>query len=121
MASTRSKTGQLGEQIAAQYLVQRGYSLIARNWRCAHGEIDIVARSDSSIVFVEVRTRHADSVDAAFESITPHKRRRMIASAHAYVDATNTPDCDWRIDVIAVALRANEKPVIEHLEDALDW
>ena len=45
----------------------------------------------------------------------------MIAAAHAYLDATNTPDSDWRIDVIAVALRAGEEPIIEHLEDALGW
>ena len=65
MPSQRSQLGNRGEQLAAQYLVQRGYTLIARNWRCAHGEIDIVALADSSIVFVEVRTRRADSVEAA--------------------------------------------------------
>ncbi|MGQ9887047.1 MAG: YraN family protein [Aggregatilineales bacterium] len=121
MVSRRTELGRLGEQIAAQYLMQRGYTLLASNWRCKNGEIDLVAQRDSGIVFVEVRTRRAASVDPAFESITPRKRERLLAAIHAYLAETGLENENWRVDIIAVAIRHSRPPVVEHLEDGLDW
>lgn len=121
MAHTRSETGQQGERIAARYLAQRGYTLLATNWRCTGGEIDIVAQHRDILVFVEVRTRRANSVDPALESITPRKRQRMLTAAHMYLAQAGLENCEWRIDVIAVAFRHNSTPVVEHLENGLDW
>lgn len=123
MASYRTDLGRLGERIAAQYLIQRGYTLLASNWRCKGGEIDLVARRGSSLVFVEVRTRRAASVDAAFESITPRKRQRLLAAIHTYLTETGLESEAWRVDIIAVAVRRGSPPIIdiEHLEDGLDW
>ena len=114
-------TGQQGETLAAAHLQQRGYDIVGVNWRCTRGEIDIIAKSGEMLVFVEVRTRHADSSAAAFESINVRKQNRMQNAVHLYLAEHNLEDAAWRIDVIAVALPRNGKPMIEQVEDALDW
>jgi len=122
MAATTKQIGQRGEQIAAEYLRRKGYDIITLNWRCQYGEIDIVARQQEVIVFVEVRARHTSTTEAAFESVTPRKRQRMLNSAYAYVNAHDLPEeTDWRIDVIGIALRYSAPPLIDHAENALDW
>lgn len=120
MTATR-QIGQQGEAIARQYLLNRGYTIVVSNWRCSIGEIDIIAQLKDTLVFVEVRTRHANSTEIPLESITAPKRKRLIRLAHAYLSASTTEDAIWRIDVIAVAIPRNGQPIIEHIEDALEW
>lgn len=117
----RKTLGQIGEQTAADYLKSRGYSMIETNWRCPQGEIDLIARQDATLVFVEVRTRHADSTEWAFESITPAKQKRLQKLAHAYLSAHQLQHITWRVDLIAIAWRRNAQPIIEHVENGLDW
>lgn len=114
-------TGAHGEHLAADYLQRAGYVIVAANWRCVQGELDLVARQGERLVFVEVRTRRAATTEAAFASITPAKRERFMAAVYAYLAAHAAPETDWRVDVIAVALRGAGPPLLEHLEDALDW
>jgi len=118
---TSQTTGQLGETIAATYLVQQGYEILRTNWHCPRGEIDIVAQSGDLLVFVEVKTRRRHSSETAFAAVTPRKRERLIAAAYAYLQTHQCEDMNWRIDVIAVTLHAAKQPEIEHAEDALDW
>lgn len=121
MTKTRKSLGQRGEQIALAHLQQQGYSILSTNWRCAHGELDIVARQDDTIVFVEVRTRYIDSTDAAFESVNPRKQEKLAALAHLYLEAHDLDSASWRIDVIAIAIPRSGKPIVEQVENALDW
>ena len=116
---TRSTLGKQGEQIAAAYLRQRGYTLIAQNWRAPQGEFDLIMRQGEVLVFVEVKTRKA-GLESAFESITARKRTILERSAYHYL-TENQLDSDWRIDVIAVAIPSNGQPIVEHIQDALDW
>lgn len=111
------ETGKRGETIAAAALEKAGYTIVERNWRCAAGELDVVARHRGDIVFVEVRSR-AHSADAALESITPRKRAQLIKLAHAYLDAHDLHDTPYRIDVVAIGFTANEIAIIE---DAVGW
>jgi putative endonuclease len=113
--------GQRGEQLALNHLKQRGYSIVTVNWRCKYGELDIVARTNETLVFVEVRTRHAASSEPAFESITPRKQKKLITLAHAYLAEHDSGNSAWRIDVIAIGIPRSGVPIIEHTEDALDW
>jgi putative endonuclease len=113
--------GQYGENLAVKHLKESGYQIVGRNWRCALGEIDIIARNDNMLVFVEVRSRHTASTEAAFESITPTKRRRLIALAHAWLADHQQEDENWRVDVVAIAQPRAGRPIIEHVEDALGW
>jgi putative endonuclease len=115
------RTGKRGEELAAAYLKRGGYDIVATNWRCAAGEIDIVAWQGHTLVFVEVRTRHARTTESAFESITPRKQERLVASVHQYLTTHDLAAAVWRIDVIAVALGPAGDPDIDHVEDALDW
>jgi putative endonuclease len=119
MSKSRQSLGKHGEQLAAQYLKRKGYALVGANWRCPHGEIDLIMRQSELLIFVEVRTRRSGTEDA-FESINPRKRRVLERLAYLYLE-THELDCDWRVDVIAVAVPSQGAPVIEHIEDALDW
>ncbi len=121
MTTAKKQTGNQGEALAARFLEQRGYTIVETNWHCQGGELDIVARKDDTLIFVEVKTRHADTVETAFLQVTPAKCRRLIHSAYAYIHLKQLEDLLPRIDVIGIALRNGQPPVIEHVEDALDW
>ena len=113
------RTGRLGEDLATRYLQRRGYDILASNWRCPHGELDIVARIGGKLVFLEVRTRRQSDTEEAFASITARKRERLLAAIHEWLESNRQQDADWQVDVIGVALGARTK--IDHVEDALDW
>ena len=111
--------GNRGEYLAAQMLVANGYRLLARNWRCPIGELDLVAEQGGSLVCVEVRTRRGESFGSPEESITAAKRARLAALAEAYVQATDWPG-DWRIDVIAIELDAQGRVSrMDHYQNAV--
>lgn len=116
----RKKTGQQGEAVAAAYLERRGYTIVARNWRCQTGELDIVAQQGDTLVFVEVRTRRGQQFGSPEESVTPAKQARLIELAHTWLQQTATAPAVWRIDVIAVRWAAG-LPRINHLENAVGW
>ncbi|MCE2489775.1 MAG: YraN family protein [Anaerolineae bacterium] len=113
------QTGLLGESLAARYLRQRGYDILASNWRCPRGELDIIARLGNKLVFLEVRTRRQSDTEAAFASITARKRKRLLAAIHEWLEANRQQEADWQVDVIGVAL--GDRTEIDHVEDALDW
>jgi putative endonuclease len=110
--------GPRGESIAAAYLASRGYRVVARNYRCARGEIDLIAVDGDMIVFVEVKSRRSD--EAADPEINVHraKQRRLIAAARYYVGTKGLADCPCRFDVVAIVLPDSSEPRIEHFEDA---
>jgi putative endonuclease len=114
-------TGDQGEAIACEYLETHGYVIVDRNWACRYGEIDIIARQGSCLVFIEVKTTRAADLTSALAQVTPRKRERILWAVHEYLDALPAADSlDWRIDAIAVRLRAGG-PTIAHVEDAFDW
>ncbi|HEX2907602.1 MAG TPA: YraN family protein [Phototrophicaceae bacterium] len=113
--------GNQGEQLAASHLQHQGYTIVAQNWHCQYGEIDIIARQGETLVFVEVRTRHARLTETAFESITERKQARLVRAVQVYLAQHNLEDGPWRVDVIAIAVPPSGSPVIDHITDALDW
>ena len=121
MRSTR-QTGVRGEKLAQEFLIQRGYTIVVTNWSTRFGEIDIVARLDDLLVFVEVKTRRSQDTETAFASITPAKHERIIKAVYQYLhDHELEDDIPWRIDAIGIALDRNNPPIIDHVEDAFDW
>jgi putative endonuclease len=118
--TTRKQTGQRGEELAAGFLASHGYTLVARNWRCSTGELDLIAEKDNILVFVEVRTRRSARYGSPEESITPTKQAKLIDLAQTYLQQMPPPHPAWRIDVIAVWLRPGQ-PHINHLENAVGW
>ncbi len=121
MALPRQTLGKRGEDMAVQDLIRRNYSIVARNWHCKFGELDIVAQQNTNMVFIEVKTRAGDNPGNPFENITPTKCKRLIASVHLYLAQHHLDNIQWRIDAIGIAIPRNGQPVIEHVEDALDW
>ena len=72
-------------------------------------------------MFVEVRSRHSKTTETALETLTPRKREKMLALALLYIAEHQLTGVQWRIDVIAVAVTRAIPPIVEHVEDALDW
>jgi putative endonuclease len=121
MSNPRRALGSRGETLAAQRLSSLGYTIRDRNWRCAVGELDIVAEKDDVLIFVEVRTRRGDRFGTPEESITPAKRAKLIEVAQTYLDEHSESDRNWRIDVVAVDIGPRgEVSRIEIIENAIE-
>jgi len=96
--------GQQAEQVACDYLQQKGLQLITQNYHCRRGEIDLIMRDTDTLVFVEVRARRNDRFGSALESITANKQSRIIATAQQYLQQ-NRLQQNCRFDVIAVRIQ----------------
>ena len=115
---TRQKLGRIGESLAIGALEKRGYRIIAQNFRCRYGEIDLIAEEGADLVFVEVKTRRGTVCGLPEEAITSRKACKLQEVACFYLDTHQLPDCSWRIDVVAVqfslAGRLEEIRVYQH-------
>jgi putative endonuclease len=113
--------GRTGEQTAAVFLSDRGYTVLARNQRTPLGELDLVCRSLSEVVIVEVKARSGDEYGEALESIGPRKARRLRAAAVWWLSERGLFPCAVRFDVITVALDGQGCPrSVHHLVNILD-
>jgi putative endonuclease len=121
--NARQKLGAWGEQMAARHLEAKGYEIVARNWRCRRGEIDLVAQAGAVVVFVEVKTRRGRALGLPEEGLTPHKSRRLVELAQLYLAQQNLEDVEWRLDLVAVELDSSGKLLrCEHIANAvLGW
>lgn len=112
----RKKLGNWGEKVAATHLAAKGYEIVARNWRCARGEIDIVARVGEVLAFVEVKTRRGRSMGTPEESISPRKAQKLLEVGQHYLLAHDLDEVEWRVDLVAVELDGGGKLLrCEHL------
>jgi putative endonuclease len=100
----KQETGKLGEQIACKALEKKGYRVLEKNYRCRHGEIDIIARQRDHIVFIEVRSKTTDAFGTPEESLTTAKKNKLIATALDYLGSHPNQPENWRIDFVAVEL-----------------
>ena len=94
--------GQYGEDKAAAWYEANGYRVVDRNWRCREGELDIVARRGSTVVFCEVKTRASAAYGIPAEAVTPAKQRRLRALAVLWLRASGVHAADLRFDVACV-------------------
>lgn len=113
MSTRRQRLGTFGEEVAIRRLRELGYRVLQRNYRCAVGEIDVVAMDGDTLAFVEVRTRRGNRMGTPEESVGPRKQRKMIETAQTYV-AEHGYTGQWRLDVVAVAL--DEQGHVERCE-----
>jgi putative endonuclease len=98
----RIQQGALAEGDAMQLLIEAGYRIVARNYRCKAGELDIVARDGDVLVFVEVRSRSDDEHGSAFDMIRRGKQRRVIRVAKCYLEAVAPEFEECRFDIVAI-------------------
>lgn len=113
----RRLVGTWGEETAAQYLLNRGLQILAKNIHTPYGEIDIVAKLADMVIFVEVKTLTSSKNFFPEQNVTVRKREHMLHSAEYYA-AQHGID-HWQIDVIAVEGTPNATPVITHFEQAV--
>ena len=111
--------GRLGESLAADYLVALGYTIIARNWRCQRGELDLVVRLADTIVAVEVKTRRGTLYGAPLEAIGYVKARRLRSLLSLWVREHRPRSARLRIDAIGITLQEGVRPRIDHVEGLL--
>lgn len=112
--TTRAQIGTRGEDLAADYLRGDGFTILDRNWRCRHGEIDIIAARDELLVFVEVKTRTGHGFGTPAESVTYAKLRRLRRLAGIWLATQRGSWSAVRIDVIEVRL-GRTAPEITHI------
>ena len=117
----RRDTGILGERLARDFLKKQGYHILETNYRCSEGEIDIVAQHGEFLVFVEVRTKRSLQQGSPEESVTPAKMERLKTIAAHYRQTHDSLPPSWRIDVVAIEVDRNNKPLrIKLIENAVE-
>lgn len=104
---TRPSLGRAGEDAAARHLTRLGYTLLERNYRCRYGEIDLIARSGGTVVFVEVKTRSTDRFGLPLEAVRGPKQDRIRRCAARWLDERRPGRCHIRFDVVSVIVRGN--------------
>ena len=98
------RTGSIGENKVASYLIKQGYAILKRNFVCRHGEIDIIAEHGEYIVFIEVKTRASDAMVSGLEAVDGYKQHRIIAAANYFLlKAQNLGEKNIRFDVAEVS------------------
>jgi len=108
----RQLFGREGEALAAAFLQQKGYQILARNWRCRLGEIDIIAVKQGELVFVEVKSGH-NSFFNPLDKIDQRKKAKLTALAQYYLDYVYQKEVPVRFDAVSVLI-VNNKPKLEH-------
>jgi putative endonuclease len=114
--------GKWGEEIAADFLLEKGYSIVARNWKSPYGEVDLIVRKADILAFVEVKTRSGRNYGWPEEAITPLKQEHLVNSAETYLDEIHAEaSMEWQIDVIAILAEdlAVGRYEIKHYENAV--
>jgi putative endonuclease len=120
VSKASKQLGQWGERIAALSLEAKGYEIVARNWRCNRGEIDLVARAGAMWVFVEVKTRRGRVMGPPEQGLTAKKAERLLELGERYLFEHEIDDVTWRVDLIAVELDSRGKLLrCDHIEDAV--
>lgn len=112
--------GRHAETLACEFLQQRQLKLVARNYRCASGEIDLIMQDDDTLVFVEVRARRNDTYGRGADTVGKRKQAKISATAALYLQAqrqNNIQAC--RFDVVSISF-AVEPPGIDWIPDAFD-
>src|SRR5262249_49469876 len=107
--------GSRSERAAERYLRKLGYRILARNWSCPHGELDLVALDGRCVVFVEVRSTGTDDTTRPAESVEERRQRRLPELALAFLSRHRLLACSARFDVLALSWpEGRREPAIEH-------
>ena len=123
--SAHIETGKTGEDLAAEYLAGKGYTVMGRNYRFQRSEVDIVAfqpakewERGGEMVFVEVKTRRGTGFGHPEEAITEEKKRHLIRAAKAWLHENKMDRTPARFDVLAITIEPGSEPAYHHIENA---
>lgn len=117
MSFTRQKArhlrlGTRGEKVAVRLLKELGLDILARNYTTGRGELDIIAREELLLCFIEVKTRHRVVLSRPSDAVGFHKKRQIIRTAKEYLSELSNPRINYRFDIIEAVIRG---PVIDEL------
>jgi len=108
--------GKLGEQLAANLLLGKGYKILERNYRYQKAEIDIIAEINNTLIIIEVKARSSERVESILETVTYKKIKLLVLAADNYASENNL-DFEIRFDIVTI-LKKEKKIEINHIEDA---
>ncbi len=113
----KTTIGRKGEQLAAEFLMKKGFEIVVRNYRYKHAEIDLIIKRDDWLIFVEVKARSSNDFGEPEEFVDARKVNKIFDAAEEYIYTT-----DWhghiRFDIVSVKL--GKEPVVELFEDAIN-
>lgn len=112
--------GKSGEEIAARYLKENGYKIIARNYKTRLGEIDIVASDNGRFAFIEVKTRRSDSHGLPAEAVSGFKQRQIAKAAISFLKENKLLDRSARFDVVSVLYTGEDNPKVDLVKNAFE-
>jgi putative endonuclease len=118
MTKARQAIGIYGEQLAARHLEAAGLVILARNWRCPDGEVDLILQDGDDVVFCEVKTRRGALFGSPAEAVSPAKVRRLRRLAVRWLAESSTHPREIRFDVVAVLPQRRGATVVEHIRAA---
>ncbi|MBA3047341.1 YraN family protein [Patescibacteria group bacterium] len=112
------KVGQFGEKLAIDYLTRKGYKIIDKNIKISYREIDVIARKNNGLIFIEVKTRTSDKFGFADEAVSSKKIKRLKTAISAYLKNDNSGLKNLRLDLIAIDINKGKKIAkIKHYKD----
>jgi putative endonuclease len=115
--SKLNKIGVKGEQTAADFLLNKGYAILHRNWRSGKKEVDIIAHKDDIVVIVEIKTRSSSHFAFPEDAVNKKKQEFLKLAAEAFMDA-NRQYLNYRFDIVSVIVDGNTIKEIVHFEEA---
>lgn len=117
---SNKELGRRGEAFAAQYLTAGGYGVVAANYRCPMGEIDIIARQGETVVFAEVKTRRSGRFGRPGTAVDYFKQQKIIQSARWYLHSRGMEDSRCRFDVLEIMCSAAGQMRVNHIQGAFE-
>jgi putative endonuclease len=120
MLNSRQRLGKIGEQAVAKFLKKYGYKILAQNYRCKLGEIDIIAKDGQVLVFIEVKTRSGTSYGSPAAAVTIRKQRQISKAAQCYLAEHSLFESPARFDVVSVLCDHNNNHHFDHINNAFD-
>ncbi|MBI4642002.1 MAG: YraN family protein [Candidatus Tectomicrobia bacterium] len=119
MQTNRREIGKKGEELATQFLIRKGYTILEQNYRSPLGEIDLIALDGLTIVFTEVKTRRSASFGPPALSVTKQKQKKLVKLAQMYILQKNLRAIACRFDVISIVARPDGSlEDLDHIENA---
>lgn len=115
----KKQTGNIGEDIATDFLIKSNYKIVQRNFNCWWGEIDIIALDKKELVFIEVKTRKNKKYGLPAEAITHYKKKHLLKTVEYYLLLNNLFNSFIRIDVIEVYLNTKNHTKVNHIKNAI--
>ena len=113
-----NETGKTGEEIAQQFLIDKGFIILAKNWRFRNVEIDIVAQKNNFISVVEVKTRSSNAFGEPITFVNKQKQKLLIQGAEWFCEQKNINDVEINFDIISIIIKKDNTHSIEHVENA---